>query len=93
LTMSAEFCRVQAAHQQRCAADSPLDNVRRIGALAAATWEGEALAAELGARRRQVARAATETKLRARDDLVLSENPDRGVASEPASAGSTGTSQ
>jgi hypothetical protein len=86
MTMSAEFCRLQAALQQQRAAESPLDNVRRIAALAASTWEGEALAAERRESRRLGARAATEAKQHARDDGVVSENPDRGLAAKLALA-------
>lgn len=86
MTMSAEFCRLQAALQQQRADDSPLDNVRRIAVLAASTWEGEALAAERRERRRLVARAATEAKQHAHDSGVPNENPDRGLAAERALA-------
>jgi len=86
MTMSAEFCRLQAALQQQRADDSPLDNVRKIAVLAASTWEGEALAAERRERRRLVARAATEAKQHARDHSVPSVNPDRGLAAEQALA-------
>ena len=86
MTMSPEFCRLQAALQQQRADDSPLDNVRKIAVLAASTWEGEALAAERRERRRLVARAATEAKQHARDE---SENPDRGLAAEQALAEQT----
>ena len=90
MTMSAEFCRAQAAHHHQRAADSPLDNVRRIAAVAAATWEGEAVFAEHRERRRLIARAATEAKLPAGDDSAADENPDCGHIAVPAVAESIG---
>jgi hypothetical protein len=93
MTMSAEFCRLQAAEQQQRAAESPLDNVRRIAVLAAATWEGEALAAERRERRRLVARAATETARQASYDIALGGNPHGDSAAGPASAAWTRTVQ
>ena len=68
MTMTAEFCRLQAALHQQRADDTPLDNVRRIAVLAASTWEGEALAAERRETRRVIARAATEAKQNAGDE-------------------------
>jgi hypothetical protein len=84
MMMSAEFCRLQAALQQQRAADSPLDNVRQIATLAAATWEGEALAADRRERRRLIERAAEATPP-ASDDIAPGENPDRGLAAGQAS--------
>jgi len=88
MTMSAEFCRLQAALQQQRAAESPLDNVRRIAVLAAATWEGEALAAERRDNRRLIAREATEAKQQAcdDDDIAASESSACGPSADPASA-------
>ena len=90
MTMSAEFCRAQAAHHHQRAADSPLDNVRRIAVVAAATWEGEAVFAEHRERRRLVARTATEAKPHAGDDSAPGEIPDPGHIAGRASAESTG---
>lgn len=86
MTMSAEFCRLQAALQQQRAEDSPLDNVRRIAVLAAATWEGEALAAERRDSRRLIAREATEAKQQGcdDDDVVASESYSCGPSTGPA---------
>ena len=86
MTMSAEFCRLQAALEQQRAVDSPLDNVRRIAALAASAWEGEALGAERREKRRLIARTATETKQHTREDIVPGENPDRSLAAGQAAA-------
>lgn len=79
--MSAEFCRNQAALQQQRAEASPLENVRRIAIVAAATWEVEALAAERREGRRRVARATAQARPQTRE-AELSENPDRGYAAD-----------
>ena len=80
MNMSAEFCRLQAEVERRRGVDSPLDNVRRIAIVAAATWESEARAAEQREALRSKARSWTEAKVQAIDTLGSSENPDRGRA-------------
>jgi hypothetical protein len=60
---SSEFCRAQEAHERQRAADSALENVRRIATQAAAMWSLEALAAEKREQRLVDSRAATRALL------------------------------
>jgi hypothetical protein len=46
MLLSSEFCRAQEAHERQRAADSSLENVRRIATQAATMWALEALSAE-----------------------------------------------
>jgi len=84
---SAALCRAQESLHRRRAADTSLENVRLVATSAAAAWAKEAASAESREARhlraRTLAEAANEEKsgMGARNDLLLSENPDRGLAS------------
>jgi len=79
---SSAFCRAQQARQTMRASESALDNVRSIAMRAAAAWGMEAISAE---RRedRQTRRVEEDGLLHeTAEDRMLSENPDRGFASQ-----------
>jgi len=75
---SAELCRAQQAAQLDRAAAATLGNVRSIAEKAAAAWGVEADLAE--GRERRYAKVVQVREARERTDLLLSENPDRGLA-------------
>lgn len=79
---SSTLCRTQESLHLRRAADTLLENVRIVATNAAIAWGREADAAEQRERRHEKARlrAAAETANEAELDLLLSENPDRAMA-------------
>jgi hypothetical protein len=83
---SSALCRSQESLHLRRAANTQLDNVRAVAVDAAAAWGKEAVAAERREGRQAEVRlstkaaAARKADLDASNDLLLSENPDRGFA-------------
>lgn len=81
---SSALCRAQEDLHLRKAADTTLENVRRVATNAAAAWAKEAVAAETREARQLRVRAATpesdvESDNEADENWVPDENPDRGV--------------
>lgn len=84
---SSILCRAQEAHHLALATAATLENAKAVATAAAAAWGKEAAAAEKREERKLHQREQAEyTRLhRDRpgiDDLALSENPDRGLASD-----------
>lgn len=81
--VSSTLCFAQEALQRQRASDSAIANVRAIAVKAAAAWHLEGIAA-VGREKRQLrVQAFKANELRnasAIDELLLSENPDRGLA-------------
>ena len=82
---SSVLCRAQESLHRRRAADALLENVRIIATGAAVAWGHEAAAAERRERRqgkvRHFAEAAAAQKAKPDElSLLLSENPDRAMA-------------
>jgi len=75
---SAGFCREQEAIERNRASLASLPNVKAIATRAADVWAQEAMRAE----RREGKSSAARSAQRLSDDEVrmLSENPDRGLA-------------
>jgi hypothetical protein len=86
---SSILCRAQESLHLRRAADTALENVRRIATDAAAAWAKEAIAAERREERQVRVHAfkvdAGSVADRAADDeMLVNENPDRGFAATAA---------
>jgi hypothetical protein len=88
MAMTSEFCRAQEALQRGRAAETSLDNVRAVATRAAVAWEREAVMAESREAKRERENALPEAASPSEDieDDIFSENPDRGLAPEPALA-------
>jgi hypothetical protein len=91
MAMTSEFCRAQEALQRGRAAETSLDNVRLVATRAAVAWEREAIMAESREAKRERENALPEAASPSEDiedleDDIFSENPDRGLAPEPAVA-------
>jgi hypothetical protein len=88
MAMTSEFCRAQEALQRGRAAESQLDNVRVVAIRAAVAWEREAIMAESREAKRERENALPEAASPSEEieDDIFSENPDRGLAPEPAVA-------
>ena len=82
MTLSVTFCRTQEARQLALATSAPLENSRRIAAVAAVAWAKEADTAERSDARklRSAALQQRAMNLRTEQDRSMSENPDRGFA-------------
>ena len=84
MELSSTFCRVQETVQRDRAANAILENIRVIAARAANAWGIEALSAERREaqreRTRRIAEMATlqDMSMLSDEDMLLSENPDRG---------------
>jgi hypothetical protein len=85
---SSILCRAQESLNLRKAADTVLDNVRRVATEAAAAWGKEAIAAERREERQVKVRAVADAAgtrragTAAPDEMAVSENPDRGHATD-----------
>lgn len=88
MAMTSEFCRAQEALQRGRAAETSLDNVRLVATRAAVAWEREAVMAEGREAKRERENALPEAASPSEEseDDSFSENPDRGLAAEPALA-------
>lgn len=81
---SAALCRAQESLHLEKAAGTLLENVRRVSTQAAMAWGREAMIAEHREGRRSEARVFSKDAYRpgndvsSFDDVMLSENPDRG---------------
>jgi hypothetical protein len=82
---SSTLCRAQETLHRHRAANTTLENVRLVATSAAAAWAKEATAAESREARQLRAHAAASAhealkRAPADNDLLPSENPDRGLA-------------
>jgi hypothetical protein len=85
MELTSRLCRAQETAQLERAASTSLENVRIIAERAASAWRQAAIEAEHRETRRTRARAIAEMtslqKQRSNEqDLMCSENPDRGLA-------------
>ena len=78
---SSALCRAQESLHRSKAADTALENVRRVATDAAEAWAKEAIAAERREERQVKVRAAADGDA-ADEDAMASENPDRGLAED-----------
>jgi len=85
MELTSRLCRAQETAQLERAAGTSLENVRIIAERAASAWRQAAIDAEHREARRARARAIAELmsvqkQQSSQDDLMFSENPDRGLA-------------
>lgn len=85
MELTSSHCLAQEAAQRERAAETSLENVRIVAERAAIAWKLEAIAARQREARHARTRAISEMeslkkRRKKQEDLIFSENPDRGMA-------------